>query len=940
MEHRELAEKLIAAGTAAARRRLLSRHREMAGLRLAHALKDTYYRSWTNEPEKIGRAAAALRQLERMHPDEEEITALREWVEGISSLTRGRTEEAIGRLDAASRRLEAVGRKHLAAQPQVGKLYALAMLGDYPEAVRTGRRALAVFEEAGDDLSAGKVEKNLGNIIVRQDGISRAERYYLSAIERFRRIGDLEELAMCETNLADNYADLHDFQSAERHYAAALEHTRRAGMTFVEAEIEASLGNLAMLRGRYERALRHLETARRMFEELSVPHRSVIAEFEMANVYFELNLTDEAFEIYRRVVDGLKKFKFRGEEAKARANFGRVALVRGDLREARRQLRRAERLHQLEQNPTGVAGARLARAELEHSLGRYRRALDILRETGKLLARSENVPLKLEARFRHGETLRRLGRNREAAKLLRGVRREAERHERPTLAWSALNSLGRLALDEGDRRTARRHFEKSAELIEHLRAPLPAEEFRMAFLADKLDPYRNLAGICLASDDLPEAFAYVEKARSRALADVLRSAGREGVRRDGRNAALFERLGNLREELNWFYSLQKRAAEQDIAALQEEAAGREKEIARLMRRIESAGPADGRRHTGPAGADVSADELQKRLGADKALIEYVDLDGSISAFVVTGEKIEYFADLAPADEILELLEGLRFQFGTLRYGAVRLESFAGELKKRADHYLTRLHEKLLAPFRDRLAGRELVFVPVSVLHYVPFPGLCAGGRYLVEDHRIVSAPGAAVWQMLAERPARPPGRALLTGFADEHIPLVEEEIREIGSVLPDARVLLGEEAGFANFTAQAGDFDLLHLACHGQFRPDNPLFSSLHLADGFVTVRDIRRLPLKADLVTLSACETGLSKIHPGDEILGLARGFLAAGARSIVLSLWTVSDRSTRDLMRHFYKELQRGSGPAASLQKAQKTLIRDGLHPYFWASFGIIGG
>ncbi len=180
---------------------------------------------------------------------------------------------------------------------------------------------------------------------------------------------------------------------------------------------------------------------------------------------------------------------------------------------------------------------------------------------------------------------------------------------------------------------------------------------------------------------------------------------------------------------------------------------------------------------------------------------------------------------------------------------------------------------------------------------------------------------------------------MLIGFADEKIPLVNNEIKELKRAIPNAEVLLGPDATFENYRDRSGEFDALHIACHGQFRPDNPMFSSLHLADGFVTVRDICAQRLRARVVTLSACETGLNKVFAGDEILGLARGFLTAGAESLVLSLWTVNDAATARLMTAFYKSLQRGNGVAASLREAQLDFVREGVHPYFWSPFIAIG-
>ena len=149
----------------------------------------------------------------------------------------------------------------------------------------------------------------------------------------------------------------------------------------------------------------------------------------------------------------------------------------------------------------------------------------------------------------------------------------------------------------------------------------------------------------------------------------------------------------------------------------------------------------------------------------------------------------------------------------------------------------------------------------------------------------------------------------------------------------------GKRATFSAFQENASEADIIHLACHGQFRPDNALFSSLHLADGWVTVRDVTANRLRAQLVTLSACETGLNEIFAGEELLGLARGFLAAGAGSLILSLWTVNDAATSRLMADVYRNLQRGETIAASLRVAQVKFIKNGEHPYFWSPFFVIG-
>ena len=156
-------------------------------------------------------------------------------------------------------------------------------------------------------------------------------------------LGDISELTMSDNSLANTYAELNNFQKAEKFYAQALENARLAKMKVTEAEIEASMGNLALFRGRYGDALRLLETSRQKYETLRMPHQQAIAELEIADIYAELNLSDEAFEIYEKVSETLKKLKLRGEEARARANFGRVAAVLEKVNLARKELKKSAR---------------------------------------------------------------------------------------------------------------------------------------------------------------------------------------------------------------------------------------------------------------------------------------------------------------------------------------------------------------------------------------------------------------------------------------------------------------------------------------------------------------------------------------------------------------------------------------------------------------------
>jgi hypothetical protein len=423
----------------------------------------------------------------------------------------------------------------------------------------------------------------------------------------------------------------------------------------------------------------------------------------------------------------------------------------------------------------------------------------------------------------------------------------------------------------------------------------------------------------------------LEAGRSRSLLDSLGQKGRSRTKA----SKLDERADELRSELNVLYKRLDSSDEAETPKLRLNIADTESRLAALQLQIKSLGLGTGRgqHHR------FSLETLKKKLGKTTTLVEFVELEDGFSAFVVSGGKIELVRGLGTPVEVRSLLEELQFQFQSMRYGGAFITRFAADLKTKADTVLKRLYDLLLRPIEKNLSGTRLVIVPSGVLYYVPFHALHDGERYVVESFETRYAPSSAIWSALNKKPKRTVKSSLLVGYADERIPLVENEIRQIARVVPGPKLLTGANARFSSFISEVAQYDLVHMACHGQFRSENPMFSSLHLADGWVTVRDIVSQRLRARLVTLSACETGLNELFAGDEILGLARGFLAAGAENLIVSLWTVNDEATGRLMHDLYLILQRSSSLAASLREVQLGFIKRGEHPYLWSPFILMG-
>ena len=771
-----------------------------------------------------------------------DVIANRQWVTGIAEITRGRFESAVQDFDAAITTFNGLGRFADTARVQVAKLLALAMLSRYEEAIATGLAAVPVLESHGEELAAGKIEMNLSNIVSRWGLHREAEGFCFAVRERFIRAREPEWQAMAENGLANTYAELNDFRRAEQFYETARTTAISAGMLVTEAEIEASIGNLCLFRGRYADALRHLELSRRKFETLDMPHQTAIAELEIADIYAELNLNVEAVDIYVRVCNTFRKLKLRGEEARARLNFGRASLRIGEARTAATQLKKASKLFSAEQNPTGQASALLEQARLALGSGDHAAALVTANEAAGILKTTQNARLSLTADALAAQALQLGGATAKAKSGFERVLAESLKLKQPDTQQLALTSLGKIDAAGGNVSAAVAKLKRAVRLVESLRAPLASEEFGMAFMAARIAPYDELARLYLAENRIAEAFRTVESGRSRSLVDALESSALVTGSKDEKAGE----LGRIREELNSYYKRLERAEPDEIDAIQKAVAEREASIAKLTRRIAAVTIA-GLRATRTT--DVKQIDAQLKGGT---LVEFVELDGEFSAFVISGGKIHF-------SEILPLVSRFSrcwtiFIFNLVRCadGMAGMERFINQMKSRTEACLGNLYDRLVRPLERQLSGEKLVIIPAGSLYYVPFHALFDGLKYMVERFETIYAPSAGVWRTLDARPPRPIENSLLMAFADERIPLVETEIAAIRRLVPKPRLLSGAKATFSAFVRDSQRSGLIHLACHGQFRAENPMFSSLHLADGWFTVRDICSQRIEAELLRLS----------------------------------------------------------------------------------------
>jgi CHAT domain-containing protein len=334
--------------------------------------------------------------------------------------------------------------------------------------------------------------------------------------------------------------------------------------------------------------------------------------------------------------------------------------------------------------------------------------------------------------------------------------------------------------------------------------------------------------------------------------------------------------------------------------------------------------------------------LLQALEPDEVAIEYFTTGDDVSAFILSHGDLSVIKAIDSKREVEERLKALRFQIEKFTYGEGYVDVHFWQLKEAMDQCLTRLYESVFAPIEGLLGGsNRLAIIPHGSLHYVPFHALCDNrGYYLIDRFEISYAPSTAVLKQSRQRQHDSDIESLVAlGVTELGTPNIAEEVSALRSIFEDTMILTGMDATCQNLMRIAPRARFLHLASHGYFRRDNPMFSFLKLADSRLSFYNLVNLKLNAELVTLSACDTGINRIFAGDELHGLMRGFLSAGATALIVSLWSVNDRSTAELMREMYGQISAGSPKRAALRAAQLAIKDAYGHPYYWAPFVLMG-
>ncbi|HSM57612.1 MAG TPA: CHAT domain-containing tetratricopeptide repeat protein [Candidatus Sulfomarinibacteraceae bacterium] len=853
---------------------------------------------------------------------------------------------------------EANGQDEEWARAQIGKLWPLATLGRYDEALKTGRRAAVKLRAAEAWLPLAKLTSNIAIIYGRMGQDREALANFEDARDSYRQLGEKGRpyLARVELNRAIILRNLGRFQGSIAASEAALGYLPEGAEQRIDrARAKQSLAITYFVLGKYNEALQLLDEVRDVFLDDGRQRDAILVELFISDCLLQLRRFRAVLEKCAQVRALFQDLGTRFEVAQAVLNEAVAYAGLEQYEAADSSLQEARDLFRQENNEVWLAFADLEWASLLLHQGQLEESGAIARRCAAIFGDQQQVVPQAQAWLVAARAAAGQNRVARARELLREALAVGEEHSLPTLVYQARHLLGGLARDARNGSQALQQFDAAIEALEQLRGRLMVE-YRADFLEDKNVLYEDAVSLCAELQRPQLGLEYAERAKSRALLDLLAYRLDVGLQaRREEDHPLVAELTALRAERDRLYRRWQSGeghTERGWATADDGWQEAQQDVLRIENRITELWHrllihnADYARDA--ALWQVRTEPVQPYLDDDTLLLEYFVARGQLLLFLVTAESIEVQPLAAPMARVQQLSQLLWLNLRSVPRSDASQEA---HLTKNARAILQRLYDLLLRPLLPRLEQwPKVIVVPHGPLHYLPFHALHDGRRYLLQDHEVSYLPGASFLrychQATLGHDAGPVGTDVVAvGHSlGGSLPYTVDEARAVAS-LWQGQVLVEEEATRQEVGRMAALARLLHVAAHGDFRPDNPLFSGLSLDDGWLTTLDIFNLRLQASLVTLSACQTGRNVVAGGDELLGLMRAFLYAGAASLVLSFWAVEDRSTARLMETFYNRLARGESKGAALRAAQRHFISDGHsageepHPYYWAPFFLVG-
>jgi CHAT domain-containing protein/Tfp pilus assembly protein PilF len=782
------------------------------------------------------------------------------------------------------------------AQGHIAMGAAYAAIGNSAAAITEYNVALQAFvaQHNQDDASLEAMTlNNLGLLYAARGEFDPALDYFTRSLRMSRSNNDRKSVGYALNNIGTIYYRRGEPLKALRHFEDALDIAHRISDKRLKASVLTNMADAYFLINRREYAVRVLRENAEIFRQIEEPVHESEALISLADAYATMGRFQEALDVLNPLLESRRLAEDPSRQGYIHRELGVIVSLAGDSGKAAAHY--AEALSKLE-----AAGDEVGQVELYAVMGTlaasgadYQTAEQMLTRG---LARARTAGLRLN------ESL-----------ILTALASVNEKQGRPSEAETFYDQA--IAVGESLRSSARIEELKSG--VGDISAPLMSPAILLKIKLGKG----------------PDAFALTEKARARTFLDQLNTAHIDFLK--GANPGLVEQEQSLRFGMQ---ALEKKLREErrnnpSSEAVISMAASLKQQgeaYASLLIRLKASNPDYAELGSySPA----SVDEIQRLLGPRTTLVSYFVTAEKLLVFVVTSDGLQTVEVPVKEAELRAAIDWFR-DFASLR------DAKPGSLNQ--------LEAWLIEPIRRYIKTADVIIVPHGVLHYVPFAALTNGREFFGDAHAISYLPSASVLQSLRRRGlSNRTGVLALAQSRADGLPVLRYADKEAAGVasLYHSEALLTGSATRAAFLKRAGTSSVVHIAAHTELNGDSPLFSRIALTpgkddSGAIEVREIYGMDLAGtNLVVLSACQTQLGERSKGDDVVGLNRAFIYAGASSVLASLWTVDDEATSILMKAFYANLKQGLSKAAALQAAQAVTRKRYLHPYYWAAFVLTG-
>src|SRR5688572_3980412 len=841
-----------------------------------------------------------------------------------------------------------------------------ADLAQFENAEKNGLEALALRRGLPEEMPERKLEESL-NSLARMyayniGDLRKAREYYQQALASLEASAAVRKKALSEDRqyTAEQKAVLTKEELAKHEEMQAQMRDMKIALDAMsQAMALMSLGEIGQEEGDFKAAFSYYEKALKVGEEL--PKGGYLNVFEMFRARIRARVLGDMASLHAESGEVELAMKELNETIALKRAMGQddwtaqslvqaadLAHTKGDTTSARNFLEQARQIfaaaHKLNHVVTSTGFlAVLARDEekLDEAASRAEEALLLARKTGNLVVLSGAARTFASIRVKQNKLA-------EATTLIAEARAADERTGSVNDRIGTLGISGEIFEAQGENEKALADYREAVKLVETVRATA-ASETAFADVKRNYRPYERIVRALIKLNRADEAFDYLNRAKSKKLQDSLRLSSMKSG--DKTIQALLDRASGLETKLQATNTqLQaeqtKPEGERDkakIESLKQVVASTQGEFRKVIEQIKTSNPNYEKFMTVNPKA---LKETQRSIPPGVMLVQYAPLGEQLFVFLVSKENVKIVIASAKPEELWKKIKTVRKQITSGESGAPLTRNLIG------------LYDLLIAPIESDLEPIKVIaFIPNQLLFYLPMQALAkkqpdGSLRYLIEDKQIVYLTAADVMKVV-QPPDEEKSRDGMVAFGNPtgaNLPAAESEVKAIAEVFPSTEVLSGGEVTkVALNSAQRLNKKIVHFATHGILNATTPAESYIQLAASpgteqpHLTVGEVWDLPFqKVTLVTLSACESALGDKEPdGGEITTLAEAFSSAGATTVLASLWSVGDESTKELMVEFYRQLAAGQSKAEALQSAEVKLLKSAKfsRPLYWAPFVLMG-